>query len=113
MDWIDEELRHGLMQLMCLGLPWAPPPDMMQGTLMAWSAAIRHNREWDQEKDGHRFRAAFLGMMADCTQWPTPRQFVDSMPPREQAKALPPKGVDQERVRAMLDELADAFRIPR
>ena len=110
MDWIEEELRKGLMQLMCLGLPWSPPGDMMQGTLMAWSAAVRHNRVWDQQMDGPRFHAAFLTLMAECEQWPTPKQFVQSMPPRPELKALPPKPVDQAKVQKMIDELGDALR---
>jgi hypothetical protein len=110
MDWIEQELKHGLMQLMCIGLPWAPPPDMMQGTLMAWTAAVKHNRVWDQAMDGPRFRHAFLSMMAECAQWPTPKQFVESMPPRPQLKALPPKPVDQAKVQKMIDELGEAFK---
>lgn len=113
MDWIEQELKQGLMQLMCIGMPWAPPPDMMQGTLMAWSAAIRHNRVWDQAMDGPRFREAFLNLMAESTQWPTPKGFIDAMPKRPELKALPPKPVDQAKVQAMLDDLADAFQMPR
>lgn len=63
--------------------------------------------------DGPRFRAAFLGMMAECTQWPTPKLFVQSMPPRPELKALPPKPVDQERVQRMIDDLASVFHFPK
>jgi len=49
-------------------------------------------------------------MMAECTQWPTPKQFVESMPPRPQLKALPPKPVDQAKVQKMIDELGEALK---
>ena len=63
--------------------------------------------------DGHRFREAFLNLMAESTQWPAPKAFMDAMPKRPELKALPPKPVDQAKVQALLDELAEAFQIPR
>jgi hypothetical protein len=51
--------------------------------------------------DGPRFHAAFLTLMAECEQWPTPKQFVE---------ALPPKPVDQAKVQKMIDELGEAFK---
>lgn len=60
--------------------------------------------------DGPRFHAAFLTLMAECEQWPTPKQFVQSMPPRPELKALPPKPVDQAKVQKMIDELGEALR---
>lgn len=63
--------------------------------------------------DGPRFREAFLNLMAESTQWPTPKAFMDAMPKRPELKALPPKPVDQARVNALLDELADAFQMQR
>lgn len=54
-----------------------------------------------------------MNLMAESTQWPTPKGFIDAMPKRPELKALPPKPVDQAKVQAMLDDLADAFQIPR
>jgi hypothetical protein len=48
--------------------------------------------------------------MAECEQWPTPKLFVQSMPPRPELKALPPNPVDQEKVKKMIDELGEALR---
>ena len=54
-----------------------------------------------------------MNLMAESTQWPTPKAFIDAMPKRPELKALPPKPVDQAKVQALLDELADAFQMPR
>ncbi len=110
-DWIEEEIKLGLMQLVCIGFPWTPAPDLWEGTRMAWVAAVKHNRVWDQAMDGPRFRAAFLTMMAECTQWPTPKLFVESMPPRPQLKALPATPPDPERVQKLMDELAKELKL--
>lgn len=77
---------------------------------MGWVAAVKHNRVWDQALDGPRFRDAFLTLMAESTQWPTPKLFMESMPPRPAVPALPAKVSDPDRAKAMIDALAKELK---
>lgn len=61
--------------------------------------------------DGPRFHAAFLTLMAECEQWPTPKLFVQSMPPRPEMKALPAKATDPEKARRMIEQLAREMKL--
>lgn len=51
---------------------------------MAWYRAVTDGRVWDRQLDTPRFRNAFVTLMKNRRQWPSPADFMDAMPPREQ-----------------------------
>lgn len=57
---------------------------MIAGTAMAWYRAVTDGRVWDRQLDTPRFRKAFVTLMKNRRQWPSPADFMDAMPPREQ-----------------------------
>lgn len=57
---------------------------MIAGTAMAWYRAVTDGRVWDRQLDAPRFRKAFVTLMKNRRQWPSPADFMDAMPPREQ-----------------------------
>jgi hypothetical protein len=112
-DWVVAEIADGIQKLLTLGLEGQPASELMRGTVMAWAEAITFNRELDREVDAQRFRAAFVILMRDSRRWPTPRQFLDALPPRPQRAALPPRAPSEAEAKAALariDELLDTLR---
>ena len=83
-EWIHSEILDGLSQLLCLSLDRTPAADMIAGTAMAWYRAVTDGRVWDKQLDAPRFRKAFVTLMKNRRQWPSPADFMDAMPPREQ-----------------------------
>lgn len=79
--WITREISSGLQKLVLLSLERTPAMDVIsRGTLPAWAEAITYGREFDEERDAPRFRAAFVRLQATCTHWPAPRDFIDALP---------------------------------
>lgn len=56
--------------------------------MAAWIDALTFGRQWDQERDTPRIRHAFRVLAANRTEWPTPKDLMDSLPASEQ-KQLP------------------------
>lgn len=54
---------------------------MIAGTAAAWVEAVMFGRSWDEARDRARFRAAFLTLANTREQWPTPKHFIEAMPP--------------------------------
>lgn len=88
MQWMVKEIGLGLAKLLCLRLAGCPSEDMIEATVAAWIDALIFGRQWDQERDTPRIRHAFRVMAANRTEWPTPKDLMDSLPASEQ-KQLP------------------------
>lgn len=113
--WIEREVARGLQGLIALRLSGAPGEDAVVLTLDIWLAALAQRVSgWTEELDAPRIQAAFRALYSQCTQWPTPRQLLDAVPPRAPAPALPAPQLTPEqraRNRARLDALMqDLFR---
>lgn len=111
MDWITREIATGFQKLSCLALEREPAGDAMTGTVMAWTEAVTHNREFVEQLDAQRFRKAFVALAVTRTSWPAPRDFLDALPAREQlALAKQPIPADPARAAAAIAEIARALR---
>lgn len=95
-QWLRDEVLDGFTRLVTLSLDRTPAVDVIVGTAETWMEAICHRREWHQSHDTARVRAAFRTLAAGCTSWPRPRDFLDALPARVPAQALP----------SLLDEVA-------
>lgn len=84
-----DEILTGLQKLVCLSLDKQPAGELLQATAGTWYETITHNRVFNQAQDQPRFRDAFARLMGECMQWPSPRQFLDSLPPAP-AERQPP-----------------------
>lgn len=79
---------------------------------MAWVEAICHGRKFVEELDAKRFRTAFTTMAATRKSWPTPIEFVEALPPREQlALTKQPIPADPERAAAAIAEVERLLRM--
>lgn len=63
--------------------------DMLEGTVSAWCSAITYRKVWTQA-DMPRFVEAFSYLLQNCTQWPSPQEFLEAMPG-------PPSGAEKAR----------------
>jgi hypothetical protein len=72
---------------------------------MAWVEAVNLNRVWDEERDAPRFRKAFGILAATRKQWPSPADFLESIPAHEPQQALPPPVCSPEKAKENLAKL--------
>lgn len=105
--WLLTEIATGLQKLHLLSLDRTPAADVIAGTAQAWCEAIEHGRAFDQHLDTKRIRAAFVTLAANVDRWPSPRQFLDALPGREQL-ALTKQTIpaDPERAKQHIAEIA-------
>jgi hypothetical protein len=106
--WIENEILLGFQKLMTLGLDRQPAADLIEGTVMAWCEAITAGRLFEQGRDAARFKASFTTLLRHCTQWPTPREFLDAMPRLATETVSPKIESAQSRIMGMkaLSEIA-------
>lgn len=78
---------------------------------MAWYRAVTDGRVWDRQLDAPRFRKSFVTLMKNRRQWPSPADFMDAMPPREQlALTKQPIKANPERAAQAAAELEGFLR---
>lgn len=103
-----------------MGLDRTPATDLIDGTVLTWHEAITVGREWDEERDAPRIRAAFVSLATTRETWPQPRHFLDALPRVEQkaiAYEVKPLSKDEADkrladIRKILDEPLPTFAPP-
>lgn len=84
--WLEVVVIEGLQMLLTLRLRNAPAHDTITAVLDVWLMAIMNrNPVWFEDRDGPRFRTAFLRLAGTLDAWPTPAQLYKELP------ALPPQ----------------------
>ena len=79
---------------------------------MGWHRAVTDDRVWDQQLDTPRFRKAFTNLIKNRRQWPSPADFMEAMPPREQlALTKQPIKADPDRAARAAVELAGVIGV--
>lgn len=114
MTWLHEEIETGLTMLAALNWERTPSrePQAFQLVVNAWAMGLMEDRVWDDFRDTPRIRKAFARMMTACRSWPSPREFLDYLPPVEQKQlAHKPVPANPAKVQAMIQELADALGV--
>lgn len=115
-EWLRSEVLDGLCKLVTLSLERTPAVDVIAGTAETWMEAICHRREWHEAQDRMRVRRSFATLASTSTSWPTPKLFLDSLPPRmtqrERQQLMSPEELrrqeeSRERVGQMLDHMAE------
>lgn len=71
----------GLTMLLTLRLSGTPAADTAAATAQTWSRVLAHGREWDEVRDLKRFQTAFMVLANEINRWPSPKDFLDVMPP--------------------------------
>ncbi len=98
--WLEREIARGLQVLLAARLAFAPADDINM-TLDVWLVAIEDRRQWDETQDAPCIQRAFKTLLQRCETWPTPKQFLDTLPERKPIQALPlPPRTEDERQKA-------------
>lgn len=71
----------GLTMLLTLRLAGTPAADTAAATAQTWSRVLAHGREWDEARDVKRFQTAFMVLASEINRWPSPKDFLDVLPP--------------------------------
>lgn len=87
-EWLKPVLAKGMAMLLLLRLKNSPPEDAVRATLQTWFQVITYKKCWEQELDQWRFEEAFMRLSQTCDWFPSPKQLLEIMPPRE-IQALP------------------------
>lgn len=103
---IYNALIEGLQKLLVLRLRGAPAADSVVAVAAIWEEALCHSEGWRVE-DLPRMRKAFAQLYADCREWPSPRNFLERLPPRPPPPALPNPPISPERRAALRKILSD------
>lgn len=110
-EWLKPVLAKGMAMLLLLRLKNAPPEDAVKATLQTWFQVITYKKFWEQELDQWRFEEAFMRLSQTCDWFPSPKQLLEVMPPRE-IPALPEPVLSEEqreknraRLQAMMAQL--------
>lgn len=77
---------------------------------MTWCEAIEHGKAWHEDSDTWRFREAFKTIAATFNLWPTPRQFIEAIPPRREKVEKPMERIESDEQRAINQQLAAESR---
>lgn len=110
-EWLKPVLAKGMAMLLLLRLKNAPPEDAVKATLQTWFQVITYKKCWEQELDQWRFEEAFMRLSQTCDWFPSPKQLLEVIPPRE-IPALPEPVLSEEqreknraRLQAMMAQL--------
>lgn len=87
-NWIDREISTGLQKLILLSLDRTPALDIMHGVVDAWVEAITAGRVFDETRDAPRFKTAFRALAQHCNAWPSPKEFLETLPRLESEPQL-------------------------
>jgi len=88
-EWMRESILKGLQGLLVLRLDGSPAADTVPALANAWLAILgKLNRIWDEERDKRRLSMAFLAIATYSDSWPSPNQFIKSIPPVDEPVKL-------------------------
>ncbi len=110
-QWLKNTIGKGIAMLLLLRMKNSPPDDAIKPTLQVWLQVITYKKEWIQELDQWRIEEAFMHIAKTCDWFPTPKQLLEAMPPR-QIKVLPPTTLteeqwqkNQQRIQQLLEQM--------
>lgn len=112
-----DELKAGFKKLLALSLEDRPGHDVIAGTLLVWAEAIGMGRQFSEDIDAPRFRAAFAQLIKKSRRWPAPADFIEALPKKITYTVAAARLEDQkrqevsERVRNCINEIADKFKL--
>ncbi len=103
-SFLRNAIKRGLQHLITLSLPWTPAPEVLSGTLLAWTNALVDVHGLTDE-DAERVATAFQVMAASIEQWPAPATLIKFLPekPRPYFHKLPSPELTPEEERAECD----------
>lgn len=113
MIWFKDAIISGLQALIALRLKNAPAAETLEAVTKIWVATLANRPiAWDESLDRDRIRAGFMELAATRTHWPSPADFLASMPPRKAQLTIAPP-IDNKmstKTRELLDSLISRMK---
>lgn len=104
----------GLTMLLTLRLSGTPAADTAAATAQTWSRVLAHGREWDEVRDAARFQKAFMALANEMNRWPSPKDFLDVLPPPPEPLMLEhryqPTAAEKSKGKANLNRLQSIIK---
>lgn len=111
---LHNAMIDGLTMLLTLRLSGSPAADTIAATAQAWSHVLAHGREWDEARDLKRFQTAFMVLAAEINRWPSPRDFLDVLPPPPESLKLEyrykPTAEEKAKGKSALKRISDGLK---
>lgn len=108
-QWFRRTVADGLKVLVALSLANEPALDLMPATKQLWIHLLWRHGAW-VEADAERILEGFTRLATRIDRWPAPRQLLDTLPRRPQAKALEAQPASREEALAHLAEMRNILR---
>lgn len=112
--WFVNTITSGIQTLACLGLPGAPPADVLAKTSQVWVRAVWASPlRWEEALDRKRLGEGFASLVISTDRWPAPAAYLRAIPRRPQPPALPApsrRTPMPAAIRAKLAELVASMR---
>lgn len=104
----------GLTMLLTLRLAGTPAADTAAATAQTWSRVLAHGRDWDEVRDVKRFQTAFMVLANEMSRWPSPKDFLDNLPPPPELLKLEhryrPSADEKARGKAALKQIKSSIK---
>lgn len=111
---LHNAMIDGLTMLLTLRLSGSPAADTVAATAQTWSRVLAHGRAWDETRDVPRFQTAFMVLANEISRWPSPKDFLDKLPPPPEPLKLEhhyrPSADEKARGKAALKQIQSAVK---
>lgn len=111
---LHNAMIDGLTMLLTLRLSGSPAADTVAATAQTWSRVLAHGRAWDEARDVSRFQTAFMVLANEMSRWPSPKDFLDKLPPPPEPLKLEhhyrPSADEKARGKAALKQIQSAVK---
>lgn len=111
---LHNAMIDGLTMLLTLRLSGSPAADTVAATAQTWSRVLAHGRAWDETRDVPRFQTAFMVLANEISRWPSPKDFLDNLPPPPEPLKLEhryrPSADEKARGKAALKQIQSAVK---
>ena len=111
---LHNAMIDGLTMLLTLRLSGSPAADTVAATAQIWSRVLAHGRAWDEARDVPRFQTAFMVLANEMSRWPSPKDFLDNLPPPPEPLKLEhryrPSADEKARGKAALKKIQSAVK---
>lgn len=114
-DWLYDAIMDGLSALAAV-MKFAPNEQVIDEVSEIWVKVITPRRNWCYDEDFDCVQKAFMSIMQEMREFPTPADFLDYLPDRE-VRNLPYKkhqitASEQKEIDALYEEIRAVLRIP-
>lgn len=109
--WFANIIISGVQTLYGLNVANRPAADQVIPLAEVWIETLwSKNIGWEQDLDSDRLHKAFRAIFGEVSEWITPAQYMQHLPPRPKQQALPPPKYPAEKARENIAKIQAMLR---